>query len=133
MTVATECQSAERQDMAQQVRSFLLYESRSRTCVIEDESHDDRVPQLAGLTAVMATESTFLDEPEPLVEVSTVLIVRPDLKRDLVRVVGPRPVHDRAQEHGADAKPPVRLSDLHAEVGSAAVQMSARFTDEVPA
>jgi hypothetical protein len=107
-------------------------ESRSGAGVIEDKSHDDRVPQLAGLPTVVAAQPTLFDEPEALVETSSLLVVGPDLECGLVRAVRPSPVHNRVQEHRSDAKPSVPRSDLHTEVSSPAAQVCAGLTDEPP-
>ena len=40
------------------------------------------------------------------------------------------PVDDGGHEHRADAKPAVRLCDLHAEIGAAAGQVRIGLTDD---
>jgi hypothetical protein len=117
--------------LAHQPRSFVLCESRSRTCVIEDQSHDDRVPQLAGLTAIVALEPTFLNEPEPLVEVSTVPIVRPDLKSDLVHLIRSSPGDDLIEQRRSYATPSVALRDGHPKIGSSATPVRVRLANDL--
>jgi hypothetical protein len=112
--------------------SVFVSETRSGAGVVEDESHDDRIPQLSARPTVVAAQPTLIDESEALVEASSLLIVWPDLEHDLVRVVCLRPLGDRVQERCADAKASVFRGDLHAEVRSSAVQVRVRRTDEPP-
>jgi hypothetical protein len=113
-------------------RSFFGDIPRSGAGVIEDKAHDDRVPQLAGRSTVVTTQATFFNEPEALVEATSLLVVRPDLKRDLVCLVRPRPVGRRAEERQANATSSVVLSHCHSEIGSSAAQVRVCLTDESP-
>src|SRR5438067_9025500 len=60
-------------------------------CLLQVQTHDDGVPQLAVAAAVVAAEATLLLEAELAVEGDARLVVRPHLQADLVgsRITGP--------------------------------------------
>ena len=110
---------------------LLVRESRARAGVVEDKAHEDRIPQLARVSTVVTTQSTFLDEAEALIELSCSMIVRPDLECDLVSLVRSRPIDDHSPERSPDAAAAVSFGDLHSQVCSPASELHMCLADEL--
>src|SRR5207245_145443 len=83
---------------------------------LEQESHLDRVPELAALAPVVLDAPAFLDEPELAVEGDAGGVVWEDAEAQLVRTLPPRPLDRRGHQGGADAAAAPLAQERHPDL-----------------
>ncbi len=103
---------------------------RTGTDLVEDEARHHGVPEAPVAARPLPSEPSLLHEAEVCVERPSGHVVGPDLERELVGAVAPRPVDAGLEERATDAAAAMPFPDRHAELRDAGPELDLEEPDD---